>query len=119
MVSRQIGTIDVAGYTFGAWINASAPIAGHPVRHMVMISPPVALMDFAEIGALASLALVITGSRDTVAPANLIRDLLPRWNRKAQMGVIDGADHFYGGRLTDLQNRIGLWLNSAADPLNG
>ncbi|MGB5615829.1 MAG: hypothetical protein WBM78_03245, partial [Desulfobacterales bacterium] len=58
-------------------------------------------VDFASIGRLPGLRLVVTGNRDEIAPPEVIRQMLPTWNPLAKFGVIDGADHFYG-RFTQL-----------------
>jgi len=56
----------------------------------------VAFIDFASIGRLPGLRLVVTGSRDEIAPPNAIRQMLPTWNPSAHFDIIDGSDHFCG-----------------------
>jgi alpha/beta superfamily hydrolase len=89
--------IDLAGYSFGAWVIGNLSCAGDGIANMVMVSPPVAFIDFGPVGALGCLKLVITGSRDDIAPAGMIRQAYRQWNAAARFEVIDGADHFYGG----------------------
>jgi len=95
----DIGTrrIDLAGYSFGAWVNALAVNDGLKVDNMIMVSPPVAFIDFKSITDLSSLKLIITGNRDEIAPADMVEKLYPAWNSQARFEAIDGADHFYGG----------------------
>ena len=95
--------IDLAGYSFGAWVNAHAVQHDTPVERMVLVSPPVGFMDFTKIAAIHRLKLVVTGSRDQIAPAEQIKTLLPSWNPEARFEVIEGADHFYGGYLDRLE----------------
>ncbi|MDZ7698565.1 MAG: alpha/beta hydrolase [Deltaproteobacteria bacterium] len=38
--------IDLAGYSFGAWVNASAIGSLASVNRLIMVSPPVNFMDF-------------------------------------------------------------------------
>ncbi|MDZ4164397.1 MAG: alpha/beta fold hydrolase [Smithellaceae bacterium] len=92
-----IGRVDLAGYSFGAWVNALLQAESPPVGNMIMVSPPLAFLDFTPIGELDRLRLVITGSHDEIAPADLIRKSISRWNAAARLEVIEGADHFYGG----------------------
>jgi hypothetical protein len=77
-----------------------------------MISPPVAFIEFDNPKALSCLKLVITGSRDDIAPPHQIRDLLPAWNPNAQFKIIDGCDHFYIGYLDKLQSILTEYLRS-------
>jgi hypothetical protein len=94
---------DLAGYSFGAWVNAGIASG---CRHQVMVSPPVAFMDFGRPAPIAALALIATGSLDPIAPAERIAALLPAWNPQAALAIIDGADHFYSGRLARLEDAI-------------
>lgn len=95
--------IDLAGYSFGAWVNAHAIQGDDPVEQMIMVSPPVGFMDFNAIGTMNSLKFVVTGNRDDIAPADAIEKMMSAWNPNARFEVIDGADHFYGGYLKQLE----------------
>jgi alpha/beta superfamily hydrolase len=92
-----IEQIDLTGYSFGAWVNGNLSCAGDGIANMVMVSPPVAFIDFGAVSTIDCLKLVITGSRDEIAPVAMIRQSYHEWNAEAQLEVIDGADHFYGG----------------------
>ena len=105
-----IRQIDLAGYSFGAWVNALAVNSGLKVDNMVMVSPPVAFIDFKSISDLSSLKLIITGSRDDIAPAGMVEKLYPAWNPTAKFEVISGADHFYGGFTDRLEEILSLNL---------
>jgi len=95
--------LNLAGYSFGAWVNAHLACQHDGIEAMVMVSPPAAFMDFGSIAGLDCLNLIITGSRDEIAPSGLINQLIPKWNPQARFEIIEGADHFYGGYLDRLQ----------------
>jgi alpha/beta superfamily hydrolase len=103
LADSNIDRIDLAGYSFGVWVNALAIIGGLQVANMVMVSPPVAFIDFGSISNLDSLRLVISGSRDDIAPPDLIKTSCTGWNAEARFEVIDGADHFYMGYIDKLE----------------
>jgi alpha/beta superfamily hydrolase len=92
-----IEKIDLAGYSFGAWVNGHLNCVGNGIADMVMVSPPVAFVDFESVSAIDCLKLIVTGSRDDIAPPEIIRQSYTRWNPEARFEVIAGADHFYGG----------------------
>jgi hypothetical protein len=96
--------VDLAGYSFGAWVNGLTRPDGDSVRQMVMVSPPVAFLDFGSAEPLPQLRLVIAGSRDEIAPPELIKTTLPNWNTNARLEIIEGADHFYGGYTEKLES---------------
>ena len=93
----------LAGYSFGAWVNALAVSGGAQVDQMVMVSPPVSFVDFSPVGQLSPLDLIVTGSLDDIAPVDQIRTLLPKWKEDAELVTLDGADHFYAGYTDRLE----------------
>lgn len=103
---QQIGINEVhlAGYSFGAWVNAQISKPDADFKNMVMVSPPLAFIDFGTVGHLSELKLVITGSRDEIAPDQMIKSKLLSWNPDAQLEIIRGADHFYFGFMDELKS---------------
>jgi alpha/beta superfamily hydrolase len=111
---KALRAVDLAGYSFGAWVNARVAVEKRvPIESMTMVSPPVGFIEFDNITPLSCLDLVITGSRDDIAPAHRIRELLPTWNPQAQFEIIDGCDHFYSGYLEKLRSILDRYLASA------
>jgi alpha/beta superfamily hydrolase len=102
--------LDLAGYSFGAWVNARAAMQGAAPARMVMVAPPVAVLDFSDRSPCPALKLVLAGSDDEIAPPALIRLHLPRWNPAADLQIIDGADHVFSGALKLLEARLDLLL---------
>lgn len=101
--ARDVGQIELAGYSFGAWVLAgwsqqfNQP--GHPI---VLVSPPVAFMEFPP-GPLPGLRGIIAGQHDELGPPDQIQDRLPEWHPDAKLTTIENADHFFQGRLDNLQ----------------
>ncbi len=95
--------IDVAGYSFGAWVNALAEPKLASAERLVLVSPPVAFLDFSGVEKLPALAQVITGSEDELAPPEIIAPFLPAWNSGVRLTVIDKADHFFFGFERELE----------------
>jgi len=96
----------LAGYSFGAWVNARLSLQESLDAEMVMVSPPVAFIDFEPRMSLPNLKLVVTGSRDEIAPEPLVRKSLADWNPAACFEVIPGADHFYSGCCDKLADAL-------------
>jgi hypothetical protein len=95
--------IDLAGYSFGAWVNAGLE-AGF--QRMVMVSPPVAFIAFDPPRPIPGLRLIVTGGRDDIAPARMISAHKAHWNPNAAFEVIPDADHFYTGCLKTLEDKL-------------
>jgi alpha/beta superfamily hydrolase len=104
---QGIATVDLAGYSFGAWVISKAAVS-IPANGIIMVSPPLDMMEFDENIRIPGLKLVIAGSRDEFAPVDRIRKLSATWNPAAAFEVIDGADHFFFGyshRLAEILHR--------------
>lgn len=107
--------IHLAGYSFGAWVNAHA-LPGLPEVHTaVLVSPPVDFMDFDVPSADARIRLVITGERDEIAGVEHVERLMGDWNPNAAFRVISGADHFYGGREGGLRSVLDEFLKGTEE----
>ncbi len=104
-------SIDLAGYSFGSRVNAMGIDRFEIVRSLVMVSPPVAFMDFSFLGYNSKIKLVISGSNDDIAPPEIIKELMPTWNSEAEFRIIDGIDHFYSGGTSDVEEIIKDFLN--------
>jgi len=110
LTQRGKKVLDLAGYSFGSWVNALVISEVDTVDRMVMISPPVAFMDFNSVGLTPQIQLVVAGSQDQIAPPKLIENMLPNWNPRAHLEVIDGADHFYVGYTGKLESVLTAYL---------
>ena len=109
----NVRAVDLAGYSFGAWVNSGVAAENRTsIKSMMMISPPVGFIEFGNVNALSCLKLVVTGNRDDIAPADRIRALLPSWNPDTHFKIIDGCDHFYSGYYDKLQSIITQHLKS-------
>jgi alpha/beta superfamily hydrolase len=111
---RKAEHIELAGYSFGAWVNALTDIESTACRHMLMISPPVGFIDFDNVTALPELERVITGELDDIAPFEQIQTLMPVWNRQAKLEIIPGADHFYTRAYRSLADAVGRYAAGLA-----
>jgi alpha/beta superfamily hydrolase len=90
-------TIRLAGYSFGSSVVWHAADRAGELAHILLVAPPVAMMDFPPRPDLTAPIGVICGDEDSfVAAPDLIR-----WAAEsaptATVETIAGADHFFGG----------------------
>jgi hypothetical protein len=102
--------LHLAGYSFGAWVNGMALGLAADVTCAVMVSPPVAFLDFDEMKPDQRLKLVVAGSMDDMAPGSMLREGCRTWNPQARLEIVAGADHFYMERLPELGRIINEFL---------
>ena len=108
-----LGDIQLAGYSFGAWVNALAINKMHTVASMIMVSPPVNFIDFSFLNYTERLQLIITGAQDDIAPPHMIQEMLPGWNENAAFRIIQGADHFYGRKTGEIESIVEAFLTQS------
>jgi alpha/beta superfamily hydrolase len=110
--------VAVAGYSFGAGVVAGlAP--GHPeLAGVALVAPPLARLDpshFAPLERFGQRLLLVAGTKDEICPADgvaRLADLLPR----ATVHLIDGANHFFFGKLYPLGEALAAWARACLLP---
>lgn len=98
--------IDLAGYSFGAWVIARISPSPDEINRVLLVSPPVTRMDFSGVSHPQLSACLITGSRDDIAPPDAIETLLDLFGNAARLITIRGADHFFSGYMQQLESAI-------------
>jgi alpha/beta superfamily hydrolase len=98
--------MDLAGYSFGAWVNALGLAKFEEAQRLIMVSPPVSFIDFSFLEYSPKIKLVICGTKDEIAEYKKVEKMLPKWNDQALFRVIQGADHFYSGYEEELKEII-------------
>ena len=97
-----IKEIYLAGYSFGAWVNAQAALDHPDVAGSILVAPPQAMMDFSFLKDDSKTRLVIAGERDAYGPVEEIKKIVGKMNPSPPVIVISGADHFFSGSTADL-----------------
>ncbi len=107
--------VELSGYSFGTWVNALCAGDRLPDIPMTMVAPPAAFMDFGAVSDLPGLKAVLTGSRDDIAPPDMLKRLTALWNPEARLEILTGADHFFFGyREALISLLVGLIRDRAA-----
>jgi alpha/beta superfamily hydrolase len=106
--------MDLAGYSFGAWVNALGVEKFEQAQRLIMVSPPVSVIDLSFLEYSPKIKLVICGTRDEIAEYKKVEKMLPKWNDQAVFRVIHGADHFYSGHEEELIDIVGEFLRGSA-----
>lgn len=87
----------LAGYSFGAMAaTAAAPgIAG--LGALTLIALPLRMADTAALNGFAGPIILLAGDQDMYCPAAQLKALQQELGARAQIAIIKGADHFFGG----------------------
>ena len=107
------GPVILAGYSFGSRVNAgfmAGKAGAERVSDHIMVSPPVAFSSFDDVKTLPKTGLVVTGSRDEIAPPDQVESVLDGWEIHPRLEIITGGDHFYSGCLERLESIVDDYL---------
>ncbi|MBF0529082.1 MAG: alpha/beta fold hydrolase [Deltaproteobacteria bacterium] len=98
----------VIGYSFGAWVAARAwprlTLIG--VSQLVMIAPPVAMMNFNDVPNETAVSLIICGQKDQIGPPDQVLNFGRGLKQPVEPVIIEGTDHFFNGREAELRDII-------------
>jgi hypothetical protein len=102
----------IAGYSFGSNVAWRALGRAGALAGVVLIAPPIGLMDFGAATNVSAPLYVIAGDRDDyVDPAQL-----SRWARDATpaaaLDIVAGADHFFSGGHAELARALDRVLSN-------
>ncbi len=96
----------VAGFSFGAGVAARLAAASGEVGRLVLVAPPVAAMDFADLRISSVPKLVVQGTRDEHCPVTELEPEFAAWAEPKHLVKIEGATHFFDRQLGDLANAL-------------
>jgi hypothetical protein len=100
----RVGTMPIwlAGYSFGSNIVWRALERAGDVNGVVLVAPPVAMMDFSARPASQAPVTLIAGDEDDYVDAADLRRWAADASSSARVEIIAGADHFFSGGHSEL-----------------
>ncbi len=107
--------IVLAGFSFGAAVGLRAACTDPRVKAVIGLGIPVVpaderSYDFDFLRTCSKPKLFVSGSRDQFGPAARLRAVAESLPEPKKLVVIEGADHFFEGRLRELREAIELWV---------
>lgn len=99
----ELGCI-AAGYSFGAGTALSAAAMDSRVDRLLLVAPPVAMLQAVALEQVHKPVHVLVGDADEYAPLDAVRAAVERLP-KGELQVLDGVDHFFMGGGLDAVRR--------------
>lgn len=99
----------LAGFSFGAYIASQVAAQVSPAA-LITIAPAVHLYDLRADGPVNFPWLLIQGDEDEVVPVEAVRQWLAQAEQVSEVVWLNGASHFFHGRLVELRGIISQWL---------
>lgn len=109
-----------AGFSFGAAVGLRAACADARVRGVIGVGTPIGPVvsdsevprtyTFDFLQDCAKPKLFVSGARDQFGPRARLEALVAAMPEPKKLVLIDGADHFFEGRLRELRETIETWV---------
>ena len=95
----------LAGFSFGAYVALKAH-AQFPAQRLLLVAPPISLFDLSTSQLQGIHCSVIHGGADELIPLNKVQHWVHDIGEGAQLYCLDGASHFFHGRLNELNQLL-------------
>ncbi len=104
-----------AGFSFGAAVGLRAACADPRTKSVIALALPVAPLDdrsydFGFLQSCTKPKLFISGDRDQFGPRAELEKLVAILSEPKKLIIVEGADHFFEGRMRELRETIEAWL---------
>jgi uncharacterized protein len=109
-----------AGFSFGAAVGLHAACADKRIRAVIGVGTPVApvaadaeeprVYTFEYLQNCAKPKLFISGARDRFGPKAKLEAMVASASEPKKLVLIEGADHFFEGRLREMREAIEAWV---------
>ncbi len=100
----------LGGFSFGAAMAAHVAEKDPTVKALILLGFPITRVgDTSHLGRILSPRLFVQGGNDEFGSGIAVRELVAPLPPSRQLEVIEGADHFFTGRLEELQAIISAW----------
>ena len=101
--------LQVAGYSFGAWIAIKACHAGLNPASLILVSPPLDFLCFDDLRLPPCPILITIGDRDDFCRLGPLHSWVSRQSAAPELvslKVLPGCDHFYWGKEAILRTAV-------------
>jgi alpha/beta superfamily hydrolase len=96
----------LAGYSFGAVAAMTAAPKIKNLGGLLLVAPPLKMADARVLNDFAGPIVMAAGDGDPYCPAPQLEALHKELGTRAQIRIVEGADHFFGGFEVELADAI-------------
>ena len=100
--------IGLAGYSFGAAVSARVAATASALPALALVAPPLGMYDLDFLTRVPAPSLLVAGTKDEYCPVDALRRLGERLGAEVQ--IVEGAEHFFFGKLYPLGEAVERWL---------
>jgi alpha/beta superfamily hydrolase len=100
----------VGGFSFGSWVGLQVGCADGRVQELLGIGIPVNSTSFDFLQSCEKPKLVVQGTNDEHGSWERVEQAAARLTTDTRLVFVQDADHFFAGRLDQLDEAISNWL---------
>ncbi|HKW60935.1 MAG TPA: alpha/beta family hydrolase [Candidatus Acidoferrum sp.] len=100
----------LAGFSFGAWVGLRVGSEDARVTHLIGLGIPVNSSDFSFLRQCKKPKLFVHGGKDPYGAIEKVQRLVASLPGENHLVVVEGVDHFFAGKLDQLDAAITNWL---------
>ena len=100
-----------AGFSFGSWVGLRVASEDSRVTALMGLGLPVDSSDATFLRECLKPKLIIQGSTDPFGSLVNMQALFATIQEPKRLVIIEGADHFFAGKLNEVSAAINAWLN--------
>jgi alpha/beta superfamily hydrolase len=100
------------GFSFGSWVGLAVGTTDPRVSTLVGLGLPVGSSDFSFLMNVRKPKFVIQGTHDEFGPPSQLRALYDSLAEPKRIHWVEGADHFFAGKLDEVQRALHEFLTA-------
>ncbi len=100
----------LAGFSFGCWVGLRVGCEDERVERLIGLGAPVDDSDFSYLESCAKPKLFVHGAKDEFGSVPRLQRLVASLPGENELVVMEAADHFFTGKLDQLDRAITKWL---------
>jgi uncharacterized protein len=101
----------LAGFSFGAWVGLRVGCGDARVIQLIGLGLPANNLDLSYLQSCAKPKLIIQGGNDEFGSRANVEALFATMPEPKRLVIVEGADHFFGGKLDQVATAIDAWLD--------
>jgi alpha/beta superfamily hydrolase len=100
----------VAGFSFGCWVGLRAGCEDARVTSLIGLGAPVNSTDFSFLTRCEKPKLFVHGANDIYGAVDKLKSMVATLPGENRLVVVEDADHFFVGKLDQVDRAITTWL---------
>jgi alpha/beta superfamily hydrolase len=100
----------LAGFSFGSWVGLKVGCGDTRVTKLIGLGIPVNDSDLTYLRSCEKPKLIVQGGNDQFGSRANVEALFSTMPEPKRLVIVEGADHFFAGKLNEVGAAIDAWL---------